>query len=296
MTVKLTMKRSERIHNDNQTLPSMGSVLEATTRSAHLDDELALPSALNAVRGRRPIHRALYHISFPRSRLIQILLVPLIFNVITWLSREPISAGWQAFSKFWVKTLELRGTVTLKPVGYGLNMVFPYLELPSRSPDVSLWWGTFVLTLAVMLGAPLIPGIFLPIQYFVRFAAFIQITALMFFAIFPATPLFTIADYLEGSFITGMWLMLVVPWMHALTYYIFDFSIWQKTWLTLLTLIFINVALPFQLMTHMYLLVKFSLLFLPVLHLLFGIFLHILVCVALYGWAMSWEAPARRPR
>jgi hypothetical protein len=42
-------------------------------------------------------------------------------------------------------------------------------------------------------------------------------------------------------------------------------------------------------MAHAYLLIKFTLLFLPLLYLIFGVMLIILACVAFYGWAMSWK-------
>ena len=86
-----------------------------------------------------------------------------------------------------------------------------------------------------------------------------------------------------------MWFLLVVPWAHALIYYIFDFSLLKKAWLTLLTLLFVVLALPCQIMAHAYLLVCFSLLFLPVLYFVFGALFLVLGCIALYGWAMSWQ-------
>jgi hypothetical protein len=86
-----------------------------------------------------------------------------------------------------------------------------------------------------------------------------------------------------------LWLMLILPWVHALTYGIFAFSTSRKLALTAVTLVFVGIAGPFLLMVHVYLIATLSLLVLPPLYFVFGMPLLILACIALYGWAMSWQ-------
>lgn len=234
-------------------------------------------------------HRSLYRLSFPWVRLAVVLLLPLAFNIATWGMGTPISAGWRAFFAFWIDKLDLPGVVTLRQVGPAwLRVVLPSLEFPSRAPDPFTWWATLIVTLLVLLLLPSISKWLLPLCYLLGFIVFIQMTALVFFAIGPAVFPYTVTDYLQGAQVTGIWFLLIVPWVHALIYYIFDFSLLKKVWLTFLTLVFLALALPCQIMVHAYLLVHFSLLFLPVLYFVFGVLFLILGCIALYGWAMSW--------
>jgi hypothetical protein len=83
--------------------------------------------------------------------------------------------------------------------------------------------------------------------------------------------------------------MVIVPWIHALTYGIFAFSIPRKIALTALTLGFVGVAGPFLVMAHVYLIARLSLLVVPVLFFVFGMPLLVFACIGLYGWAMSWK-------
>jgi hypothetical protein len=47
--------------------------------------------------------------------------------------------------------------------------------------------------------------------------------------------------------------------------------------------------MPPQYLVHAAIVAKFSLLFLPVLFMIFGTLLDVSILIALYGWAMSWR-------
>ena len=49
------------------------------------------------------------------------------------------------------------------------------------------------------------------------------------------------------------------------------------------------IAVPMQLALHVYLMVTCSLLMMPLLSFVFGPTMLVFGCIALYGWAMSWE-------
>ena len=59
--------------------------------------------------------------------------------------------------------------------------------------------------------------------------------------------------------------------------------------LTLLVMLHLAVLLPFQYVLHAYLLHHFSLLLMPVLFTFFGPVIEVLICIALYGWGVSWK-------
>lgn len=235
-------------------------------------------------------HRSMRRLTLSPVKIMVMLFLPLAFNAATWWLREPISEGWAAIFKLWITKLGLAGPVTLKAIGPAwLDLALPYLELPSIAPNAITWWVTFIITAILLLFSRFTPDKLLPLRYFIRIVAFIQITALVFFASIPAAFPYALSEYIESSLVIGIGFILIIPWVHALIYYNFDFSFLQKVGFTLLTFIFILITLPFQVMTHAYLLINFSLLFLPLLHFIFGILLLTLACIALYGWAMSWK-------
>lgn len=267
------------------------------TARAHLLAEL-LPVS-RAGRSGQPIpeHRSLRTLSFSRSKLAVVLLLPTAFNVVTWFLLRPVTAGWQAFFSFWIERLAIEGKASFIPRGpESVAIPLPYVELPTRMPDAATWWTTLALTVLAFLAAPSIPERWLPMRYLLRVVLFIQITALAFFMTVPAAFPYSLPQYIVSSLQTAVWFMLVVPWVHALVYYVFDFSLAQKARLTTLTLLFVAGAIPFQLMVHAYLLVQGSMLLMPTLYLVFGIWLLIFPCVALYGWAMSWPRGGEEPR
>jgi hypothetical protein len=217
------------------------------------------------------------------------LLLPAMFNVMAWSARGAVTGCWKVVFEFWIDKLDLDGTVSMKSAGpASFDLMLPRLNLAAKAPDALTWWITFSVTVFLLLLALRIPEKFLPLRYLLRFGLFVQMTALLFFAAAPTAFPYSLQRYVSNALESGIWLVLVVPWVHSLVYYIFDFSILQKACLTLMTIGFLLVALPFQLMVHVFLLVKGSLLIMPLLYFVFGVWLLMVAFVALYGWAMSW--------
>ena len=235
-------------------------------------------------------HRSLHQLPFPVQRISVMVLLPALFNLATWAVRDSISGTWLALFKYWVPRLELPVTVSARSMGQGIfAIVLPHVDVPTRAPDPLTWWLTLAVTLLCLLATVRLPSDFLPLCYFLRFLCIIQASALAFFAATPAAFHYTVPDYLDSSLLSGAMLMLLLPWLHGLTYHIFDFSLGRKALFTFLSLAFICVALPMQLLVHLLLLNAWSVLMLPLLYLMLGLWLQILAAIALYGWAMSWK-------
>ena len=81
-----------------------------------------------------------------------------------------------------------------------------------------------------------------------------------------------------------------MPLVLAMIYFIFDFSLLRKLGLTLVVMLHLAVLIPFQFVIHAYIIHRFSLLFMPILFMLFGLLLEVSVGIAFYGWAMSWQS------
>lgn len=229
-------------------------------------------------------------VAFPAHRLAEVVLIPLIFNLLGWLAEPMLARFWAALFEFWLPRLNLSGSVsivTIPPLWLGMDV--PVVDLPSRIPAPWAWWGSALAAAGLVWISFVTPDRLLPLRYFLRFLVLVHISALVYFGVAPASFPHTLPGYLRSSFVAGLWLMALLPWVHSLIYHIFDFSLVHKLALTLLSLLFLAVAIPLQLLSHAHILTFGSLLFLPVLYLLFGILPLSLGCIALYGWAMSWR-------
>ena len=95
------------------------------------------------------------------------------------------------------------------------------------------------------------------------------------------------SGYLEVMLIAGFFLLPLVPVLLGFIYYIFDFSLSRRVGLTLIILVHLYILIPLQFMVHAYLMYHGSLLFMPLLFLVFGLPLDVLVFIAFYSWGMS---------
>ena len=128
-----------------------------------------------------------------------------------------------------------------------------------------------------------------PITYLLRAVLFIQFTALLYFLLaaarFPHTP----DSYMEGLVSYQIALISAVPTLFGLTYYIFKFGLIKKIALTVLTMSHLSLFLPVQILLQAMVLEK-SVLFMPILYIVFGLPVDILLILAFYSWGMSWPS------
>lgn len=171
---------------------------------------------------------------------------------------------------------------------FGLSLLLPYFALDPLMPSPHLWVITGIVVLAIFAGTFFLPPRLIPVVYLVRCVLFVQASALVYFAIFPAQFPYAPAEYIEGLLLSGATLAGIVPLLLLLTYYIFPFSFLKKALLTLLTVAYLTVFLPFQVMLHA-LILGVSILFMPLLYLVLGMPLDVFIVVALYAWGMTWE-------
>lgn len=255
------------------------------------EDDLLIQRSRISVAG-KPIdpHRSLAHLAFPKHRLWQVVFIPMAFNCMVWLLFDNLTRAWSHFLLFWATKIGLPVMLGHTLLGFeAFRLSLTTFTLPANPPDAFRWWLIAALTLIGWIATRYIPQQLLPLRYLVRLAALIQASALMFFALFPGKFPYQIGNHLHGLQIAGIGMLLIIPWLHGLVYYIFDFSIGQKLALTGLTLLYLMLALPCLIMIHSYLLANYSLLIMPLLNFLGGIMLMVMGCIGLYGWAMSWE-------
>lgn len=243
------------------------------------------------------MHRAMYHVQLSRSNLLGSLALPLVCSILLLCLLSPLLMLWRALFEFWLPHVAPAGRVGIRQVDLGAWWLdLPYPLLPAGEPNAAVWWITLVACVLAWLASYLVPrDRFLPLRYILRACLLVQATALLFFHFLPGEFPYTSASYLGDALTMALLFMFMMPWGLGLTYYVFAFSLWQKIGLTACVLLYFALALPMQYLLHAFVLQHMTLLFLPLLYLVFGIFMDVMMFVALYSWGMSWSrADARR--
>jgi len=209
-----------------------------------------------------------------------------------WILALPaVGRFWAAIFSFWGKQLQLAPQVTLVPQGWGpVQFALPCFGVPAGSAGGSIWWITAAITILAFTATFWFGEEALPWSYLVRGFCLLQVTALGYFAVasarFPhALPSYTVSMLVFSCILIGL-----VPALYSFTFYPLNFSVLQKAFLTLVTMLHLLLFVPHQYLLHVYLL-HGSVLFMPLMYFVLGPFLDILAFVGFYSWGMSWNAP-----
>ena len=239
-------------------------------------------------------HRAIWRLNLPKRRLARGALGAAAF---TWLLAQAqpwVTTAWGGQLLWWMGALDLQGQFAA-PEAAPDHLVFlpaPLIDLPLRAitlPEVAAH-GLAVVTLWTLAGWFADPA--KPAAFVLRFAALLHGAAVLFFLFWPASFPHSVSGHVTGGLRQSWMLMLVTPWLHLCTYYLFPFPVWQSVALTAVTLLFLVVLAPLQYASHVALMHLAGPIAMPLLYLLFGLMVPVLGVVALFGWAMSWCKPA----
>jgi len=211
-----------------------------------------------------------------------------------WLLALPYVMGlWRWICDFGISVLGLPGHTmvgryNIGPIGFDL----PSISVTSLSPDKTMWWGTLIVTVIMFLLSFLLLKRSVPLAYSLRAILFVQLSALFFFAFWPTEYPYGLEDYMANLLMACLTFLSFVPLILALTYFIFDVGVLKKLFLTVLILCHLAVLIPIQYLLHVFLIYHGSLLFMPVLYLVFGLPMDIMSLIAFYAWGMSWQSRA----
>lgn len=234
-------------------------------------------------------HRALRRLSFPRSRWIDVLLVPALIFFCTLLAWPLIADLWSAIIRFWASGLGdgmmLKSDKTSFP---GIQSV-PYAYVQAALPTPLQWWTGMLASIALLLVTALLPARMLPISYTLRVVAMIQLASQFYFYFWAAEFPYQSASSISALTQASMVLLLLTPWIYGLLYNIFDFGIPRKILLSLMAVAYLIVLTPFQYTFAAWVMLQYSLLWHPLIYLLGSSLLQFGALVGFYSWAMSWE-------
>ncbi|MDQ3516028.1 MAG: hypothetical protein M3403_04555 [Gemmatimonadota bacterium] len=240
------------------------------------------------------------HRAFRRARvsydevLVHLLLLTVISGV-SFAALQRICDLWRSMFSFWQGPLNIPGEIVVTRLAAGLiDVAVPSFALAASPPSVASLWFTSVVTVVALVLTLRVPSRLIPLAYFVRAVALVQLSAVAFFAFADGTARFQLERSTAVTLHVGVFFLAITPVLCAVTYYIADVSLFKKVAFTLVTMAHLVLFIPLQHLSHSYLLYRSSLLFLPVFLVFGGVLLQVLVFVALYGWAMSWSsAPVR---
>ena len=170
-----------------------------------------------------------------------------------------------------------------------IRFVIPFPKMEGIAPDAWTWWSTAAAVCLLYAASYLFPKKLTPVTYLLRAVLLIQITALLYFLLIPARFPHTPDSYMEGLVSYGVALISSIPALFGLTYYIFKFGLVKKIALTTLTMSYLSIFLPVQILLQAMVLEK-SVLFMPILYIVFGLPVDILIILAFYSWGMSWPS------
>ena len=235
------------------------------------------------------MHRALTHFVLAPSDLITALLLIFVSSS-AWLLALPwLCRFWQTVMQIGIRILALDANLETSAhhVGRYLRFAIPYPTLQTNAPEPTTWWLSTIAVGLIFAATYLFPRGFTPVSYLIRAALFVQATALVYFLLIPAAFPHTPSSYMEGLVSARISLISILPMLFGLTFYIFQFSLTRKIVLTAITMAYLSLCLPIETLLQALVLQK-SVLFMPVLYIMFGIPVDIMIVLAFYSWGMSW--------
>jgi hypothetical protein len=237
------------------------------------------------------MHRALTRFVLAPLDLITAFLLVLLFSI-SWLILLPwLCRMWGSVLENGMKVLGLHAELGLTEhhITPYIRFVIPFPKMEGIAPDALTWWSTTGAVCLLYAATYLFPKKLTPVTYLLRAVLFIQVTAQLYFLLIPARFPHTPDSYMEGLVSYRIALISAVPALFGLTYYIFKFSLLKKLVLTALTMTYLSLFLPVQVLVQATVLEK-SVLFMPILYIVFGLPVDILIILAFYSWGMSWSS------
>jgi hypothetical protein len=235
------------------------------------------------------MHRALNHLQMgPGEVANSVMLV--IFFLIVWLTALPWACKfWSLILRMGIAKLPLDASLGFSDLNKltFLRFQLPYLKIQPVLPSSQMWGYSCILTLGLFAITFMLSSRWVPVVYLLRAILLIQASALLYFALIPARFPHTPDSYMEGLITSGAGLISAIPFLFGLTFYIFQISALKKISITIFTMTYLVVFLPFQMLLQALVLQK-TVLFMPLLYVVFGMPLDVMLVIAIYSYGMTW--------
>lgn len=237
-----------------------------------------------------PMHHAFLTVHMPKYSRITAMVLPLVFLLLVWLALPFIMHAWTAIMEFWMQLIYGVGVglEETRILGRSLQVPYPLIYADDPSDDAVFW--NLVICGLVFLISFIIPRRIAPFTYLMRATLLIQASASIARMVSPDTFPYTLPVYIVDALSLAMYLIFVLPVVLGFVYYIFDFGFIRKVLLTLVMLGYFFLTIPCQYALHAVIIHEWTLLFLPLMYLMFGTLMDVLMFIAIYAFGMSWHS------
>lgn len=216
--------------------------------------------------------------------------LPVIFNLIILFLLPYITDFWSGAYSFFLDKSGLYGVVYHAQYSLAnVNFQIPSLDMSAEEPTTILYQGMLVISIAIFLLTLLLPPQNTPLKYFLRVFIVLLWVSFLFFYFFPGKFPYDIEVYTRSGILQIVAILFAVPWIFAMTYYLFGKTYLKKILITSLTLLYFIILAPFQYFLNAAIIHVYSLAFMPVVHLYFGLLINVFACVGFYSYGVSLE-------
>jgi hypothetical protein len=235
------------------------------------------------------MHRALAHFKLGPMNVVTAVALLIVFSAI-WLALLPrVCRFWSNALETGVRLLPLSARLDLADRDFHILVLhIPYLRMEPVLPNLAVWSLTAIITVLFYAATYFLPAQLKPVIYIVRGIALVQASALVYFALWPASFPHTPDSYMQALVVAIAAIISIIPLVYALTFYIFDFGLAKKALLTALTMAHLTLFLPLQVLLQA-LVLQQTVLFMPVLYIVFGMMVDVLIIIGFYSWGMTWS-------
>ncbi len=175
------------------------------------------------------------------------------------------------------------------PLPFGLEISLPAVHVATPQPTTGTLVAATVISALVFAATFLLPPRFIPAKYFLSLLAVLQASAfLSASSCAPPRPFPTsLDDHVFLLLTAGLVIIALVPVVLGLTLHVFDISFTKKVLVSVALMGHLTLFVPLQAMVHVWLVLHYSAVVMPVLFLVFGLLMDVMVCVSFYGWVLS---------
>lgn len=242
------------------------------------------------------LHRALLTIPMRPRDLMSAILMAIALLAIYLFLLQYVFVAWSWILKLCTDLFNMK--IEQGSFGFEIGIVkiyAPYLKIGAAAPTNTEWTVSVIITVVLLVISFLFSERFIPVAYLLRALVLIQTISILYFLFFSNYFPYSLASYHAVMMLAGLIFIGMVPLVYGIIYYIFDAGFIKKLWLTVLTMSHLLVLVPLQYFVQAFLVHRFSLMYMPILFLMFGLMIDVFVLIAFYAWGMSW-AGARYPQ
>lgn len=240
-----------------------------------------------------PLHHAFLTLKTQKMSYATAFILPFVFLGLIWWSLPLIIEGWTHLFQFFMQHI-YQGYVGSRPIHLlGEQLRLPYPGLPASDPSTdTVYWNLGICVAGFALSF-LLPARITPLTYLLRGALLIQAATSFAYLFYSKGSPYNIPIYITDSLAFSLYMLFMLPILLGFVYYIFDFGLFRKIFLTAGMIGYFLLAIPLQYMLHAIVIHEFGLLFLPLMYLLFGALLDVLMFVSIYALGMSWHSNSK---